>query len=422
MSENDRIVFGGVDTHRDTHVAAVVDAAGRVLGSAPFRADVPGYERLNNWLGSLGRVVRVGIEGTGSYGAGLARYLTGVGVEVVEVNRPNRQLRRRFGKTDVTDAQAAARAALNGQATGLPKSGNGPVEAIRMLTVVRRSAIKARTQAINQLHALVVTAPDQVKHQLRGLSPKARVNVCAGFRPGDGDTTIAYAKHVLCLLARRYQTLTAEIGELDTRIKDLCARANPALLATTGIGPDTAAALLVAAGDNPERMRSEASFAALCGASPVQASSGSIVRHRLNRGGDRQANNALWRIATTRMRCDQTTIEYAQRRQAEGKTRREIIRCLKRYIARQVYRLLTGPPSTPDGADLRCLRQNTRNHPRSGRHSPTNPPNKPLTTRTRPPPQPPPRYPIPPMAHRTKPDLTNTHNGGGPLVGAGLTP
>ena len=132
MSENDRIVFGGVDTHRDTHVAAVVDAAGRVLGSAPFRADVPGYERLNNWLGSLGRVVRVGIEGTGSYGAGLARYLTGAGVKVVEVNRPNRQLRRRFGKTDVTDAQAAARAALNGQATGLPKSGNGPVEAIRM--------------------------------------------------------------------------------------------------------------------------------------------------------------------------------------------------------------------------------------------------------------------------------------------------
>ena len=229
-----------------------------------------------------------------------------------------------------------------------------------MLTVARRSAIKARTQAINQLHALVVTAPDQVKHQLRGLSPKARVNVCAGFRPGDGDTTIAYAKHVLRLLARRYQTLTSEIGELDTRIKDLCARANPALLATTGIGPDTAAALLVAAGDNPERMRSEASFAALCGASPVQASSGPIVRHRLNRGGDRQANNALWRIATTRMRCDQTTIEYAQRRQAEGKTRREIIRCLKRYIARQVYRLLTGPPSTPDGADLRCLRQNTR--------------------------------------------------------------
>ena len=360
MSEDDRIVFGGVDTHRDTHVAAVVDATGRVLGSAPFRADVPGYERLNNWLGSLGRVVRVGIEGTGSYGAGLARYLTGAGVEVVEVNRPNRQLRRRFGKTDVTDAQAAARAALNGQATGLPKSGNGPVEAIRMLTVARRSAIKARTQAINQLHALVVTAPDQVKHQLRGLSPKARVNVCAGFRPGDGDTTIAYAKHVLRLLARRYQTLTAEIGELDTQIKDLCARANPALLATTGIGPDTAAALLVAAGDNPERMRSEASFAALCGASPVQASSGPIVRHRLNRGGDRQANNALWRIATTRMRCDQTTIEYVEKRRAEGKTRREIIRCLKRHIARQVYRLLTDPPPTPDGADLRCLRQKTR--------------------------------------------------------------
>ena len=184
MSENDRIVFGGVDTHRDTHVAAVVDATGRVLSSAPFRADVPGYEQLGDWLGSWGRVAQVGIEGTGSYGAGLSRHLISIGVEVAEVNRPNRQLRRRFGKTDATDAQAAARAVLSGQATGLPKSGNGPVEAIRMLTVVRRSATKARTQTINQLHALVVTAPDQVKHQLGGLSPKARIKVCAAFRPG----------------------------------------------------------------------------------------------------------------------------------------------------------------------------------------------------------------------------------------------
>ena len=360
MSENDRIVFGGVDTHRDTHVAAVVDATGRVLSSAPFRADVPGYERLNNWLGSWGRVAQVGIEGTGSYGAGLSRHLISIGVEVAEVNRPNRQLRRRFGKTDATDAQAAARAVLSGQATGAPKSGNGPVEAIRMLQMVRRSATKARTQTINQLHALVVTAPDQVKHQLGGLSPKARVKVCAAFRPGTAQTTIAYAKKTLRLLARRYQALTAEIQQLDTEIRPLCARVNPALLSAPGVGPDTAAALLVTAGDNPERMRTEASFAALCGASPVQASSRRIVRHRLNRGGDRQANNALWRIATTRMRCDQTTIEYVEKRRAEGKTRREIIRCLKRHIARQVYRLLTDPPPTPNGADLRCLRQNTQ--------------------------------------------------------------
>ena len=229
-----------------------------------------------------------------------------------------------------------------------------------MLSVASRSAIKARTQAINQLHALVVTAPDQVKHQLQELSPRARVKGCAAFRPGTAQTTIAYAKKTLRLLARRHQALTAEIQQLDTEIKQLCARANPALLAAPGIGPETAATLLVTAGDNPHRLTSEASFAALCDASPVQASSGRIVRHRLNRGGDRQANNALWRIATIRLRTDPRTIEYAQKRQAEGKTRKEIIRCLKRYIARQVYQLLTNPHQTPSGAHLRCLRQNTQ--------------------------------------------------------------
>ena len=172
MLENRKGICGGVDTHRDVHMAAVVDTAGRVLGSAPFTTDTAGYEQLSDWLQSHGSVVRVGVEGTGSYGAGLARYLTTIGVKVVEVNRPNRQLRRRWGKTDATDAEGAARAALNGQATGLPKSGNGPVEGIRMLAVARRSAVKARTQAINQLHALVVTAPQQVKHLLEGVSSR----------------------------------------------------------------------------------------------------------------------------------------------------------------------------------------------------------------------------------------------------------
>ena len=360
MSEGQVDVYGGVDTHRDVHVAAVVDSTGRVLGTAPFAANKAGYEQLGDWLQSHGRVVRIGVEGTGSYGAGLARYLTEAGVEVVEVNRANRQLRRRLGKTDTADAQAAARAVLNGQATAVPKSGNGPVEAIRMLTVARRSATKARTQAINQLHALIVTAPDQVRHQLGGLAPKARVKTCAGFRPGTADTTIRYAKAALRSLARRYQTLTAEIKELTTQINHLCAQVNPALLAAPGVGADTAATLLVAAGDNPERMHSESSFAALCGVSPVQASSGRTVRHRLNRGGNRQANQALWRIATTRMRRHQPTIAYVQKRQTEGKNRREIIRCLKRHIAREIHQLLTNPPDTPDGAHLRCLRKNTR--------------------------------------------------------------
>ena len=358
MGEDGRVVFGGVDTHRDVHVAAVVDTLGRVLGSASFQADAAGYEQLGDWLRSLGRVIRVGVEGTGSYGAGLARYLMAAGVEVVEVNRPNRQLRRqRGGKTDSVDAEAAARAAASGQATAVPKSGVGPVECIRMLWVARRSAVKARTQAANQIHALVTTAPEHLKRQLRGKKLKARVRVCARWRPGEEQTTAAYAKMALRHLARRYQALDTEIAQLEAEIRRLCAKANPALLAAKGVGPDTAAALLVAAGDNPGRMKSEKSFAALCGTSPVQASSGQTIRHRLNRGGNRQANSALWRIATTRMRTDAATKDYVTRRKAEGKKKKEIIRCLKRHIAPQIYRLLTNPPPTPNCVRLRTRRQ-----------------------------------------------------------------
>ena len=185
MSDGRVDVFGGVDTHRDTHVAAVVDGAGRVLGSQSFAAEETGYQRLVAWLGLRGRLVRVGVEGTGSYGAGLARYLTAAGIEVVEVNRPNRQLRRqKGGKTDSVDAEGAARAAASGEATAVPKSGVGPVECIRMLGVTRRSAVKARTQAANQIHSLAVTAPEGVKHQLKGMKLKAMVKVCARSDPG----------------------------------------------------------------------------------------------------------------------------------------------------------------------------------------------------------------------------------------------
>ena len=360
MAGQDRIdevvVFGGVDTHRDTHVGAVVDSAGRLLGSAQFRADLAGYARLVAWMEARGRVSRVGVEGTGSYGAGLTRYLLGARIEVVEVNRPNRQLRRRRGKDDHTDAEAAARAALSGEATAVPKSGDGPVEAIRMLRLVRRSAVKARTQAANQIHSVLTVAPEPLKAQLDNMNLKAQVRICARFLPS-GESTVSYAKQALRRLARRYQTLEIEIAQLDVDIRRLCAEANPALLAAEGVGPDTAAALLVAAGDNPERMKSERSFAALCGVSPVQASSGRTVRHRLNRAGNRQANSALWRIATTRMRTDSRTQAYVAKRHAQGKKRTEIIRCLKRHIAREIYRLITNPPPTPNCAKLRRQRQ-----------------------------------------------------------------
>ena len=353
-------VFGGVDTHKDVHVAAAVDAAGRLLGTASFPSHSAGYEQLWSWLSAWGTVERVGVEGTGSYGAGLARCLTRLGAVVVEVNRPNRQLRRRRGKSDTVDAEAAARAALGGDATAQPKSGTGAVEAIRMLSVARRSALKARTQAANQISGLIVTAPEHLKDRLRTLTGAKAADACARLRPHTApDPLTAAAKTALRSLARRYHTLTAEIDALDAELLSLCEQANPALLSAPGVGPDVAAALLTAAGDNPHRMHSEASFAALCGASPVQASSGTTVRHRLNRGGNRHANNALWRITISRMRTDQRTIDYTRRRQAQGKTRREITRCLKRYIAREIYRLLTDPPPTPNGADLR--RQRTHN-------------------------------------------------------------
>jgi transposase len=360
MQDRQADVTGGVDTHGEQHVAAVIDVVGRILGTAAFAADAAGYRRLLCWMRSFGQVTQVGVEGTGAYGAGLARYLTGQGVLVTEVSRPNRQARRRRGKSDTTDAEAAARAALNGDASGLPKAGNGPVEAIRTLRVARRSAMKARTQAANQIRDLIVTAPDDLRAQLSGLGTSARVRLCARFRPGQVSDPAQAARRTLRCLARRHQALTAEIDELDQSIGQLCAQAGPALLAARGVGPEVASVLLIAAGDNPGRMRTEASFAALCGSSPVEASSGKIIRHRLNQGGNREANNALWRIAMVRLTCDRRTRDYAARRRSEGRSDREIIRCLKRYIAREVYQLITSPPALPAGAELRAHRTTAR--------------------------------------------------------------
>ena len=245
-------VVGGVDTHRDTHVAAAVDTAGRLLGTASFAVNAAGYRDLVAWSRSHGQVACVGVEGTGSYGAGLARHLRCQGVGAVEVNRPNRQTRRRRGKSDTVDAEAAARAALCGEATAKPKSSDGPVEAIRILQTTRRSAVKARTCAANQIHGLVVTAPEHLKAHLSGLSKAALIGVCARLRPDSAtDEVTAAAKTALRTLARRHQTLSAEIDDLNAELLRLCEKANPALLSTLGVGTDTAAALLITVGDNP---------------------------------------------------------------------------------------------------------------------------------------------------------------------------
>lgn len=357
--QHDKCVVGGVDTHGEIHVAAAVDEAGRILGTESFPATPAGYRALHAWLGRHGQLMRVGVEGTGSYGKGLCRYLTAEGVEVIEVNRPDRQRRRRRGKSDPVDAESAALAALNGEASATPKSGDGLVESLRALVVARRSAVKARTQAANQLRDLIVTAPDQLRCRLSGLDTEQRVEICARFRPGEmtqAEAMVEATKFALRSLAQRHLQLTAEIDTLETHITQLCAHINPGLLGARGVGAHVAAALLIAAGDNPDRMHSEAAFAALCGVSPVEASSGKVARHRLNRGGNRQANWALWAITLVRMSHDPTTAAYVARRTREGKTKREIIRCLKRHIAREMYKLITQPVVVPAGADLRHAR------------------------------------------------------------------
>jgi transposase len=342
-------VIGGVDTHGATHHAAAILMTGRRLADREFPATSSGYADLLTWLASFGRLAAIGVEGTGSYGAALARHLRAAGLTVVEVDRPDRKDRRRRGKSDPLDAYRAAEAVLSGRAATVPKTADGIVEAIRALHTTRASAIKARRAALCQLRALLVTAPPCLREQLTGLRAPALATACLALVPGpDLADPAAATRCALAALARRHQALTAEITALDAQIKPLVDQAAPALVALHGAGPETAAQLLITAGDNPQRLRSEAAFAALCGVSPIPASSGQTHRHRLNRGGDRQANRALHVIAIARLRTDPATRAYRDRRAAQQLSNRDITRCLKRYLAREVYHALTSPPPPDD--------------------------------------------------------------------------
>jgi transposase len=261
-------------------------------------------------------------------------------VTVLEVNRPNRQNRRLRGKTDTVDAEAAARAVLNGQAHVIPKAGTGPVEAVRQLRIARSGAMKARTAAANQLHSLCDTAPDTIRAQLAGMTLRKKVATAERWRPGDALTAEAAAKRAIATVARRWRVLDDEARDLSRYIKKILDDIAAELVALHGVGYETAGQLLVTAGDNPERLHHEKSFAALCGSSPVQASSGRTNRHRLNRGGDRLANSALWTIVLVRMQSHAPTKAYVERRTAEGLSKREIMRCLKRYVARELFPLI----------------------------------------------------------------------------------
>ena len=349
MPDQQQAVIGGIDCHTDFGVAAALDPLGRVLGTESFPATRAGYRLTHTWLASFGPITTVGVESTGSFGAALTRSLIDQGCRVIEINQPHPHLRSRRAKNDAIDAEAAARKVLSGEATAAAKDTTGIVEAIRQLSITRNSAVKARAAALCQLGDLLVTAPAVLREQLdtrRTLEGKA--SVCARLRPDPNrlaDPAQA-AKAALRSLGRRVAQLGAEAGELGRRLDRLVATAAPTTLSRLGCGTHHTATLLVAAGENIDRLSSEASFAHLCAAAPVPASSGRTQRHRLNFAGNRSANRALHMIVIVRLRYCERTRSYMERRLAEGKTKKEAIRCLKRFVARELYRTLRADLST----------------------------------------------------------------------------
>jgi transposase len=344
-------VIGGVDTHKHTHYAAAIDDQGRLLGHREFSATARGYRELLEWFRSHGQIVTIGVEGTGNFGAALTRHLSASGERVLEVNKPNRQARHMEGKSDRLDAEQIARAVLAKTGTATPKSKSGPVEVIRILRAARSSAIRARTQAFNLLFHTMVSGPSEVRDGLVDLTKRTLVNRCLALEPETEallelidepeEMVLAGVKLTLRDLARRWKVLDAEVKELSCQIKALVEHVAPDLVELFGVSAELAGQFLVTVGDNPERIRNEAAFAKLCGVSPKPASSGRTNgRHRLNRGGDRAANSALYIVTIVRLRHHEATRDYVARRTAEGLSKREIMRCLKRYIAREVFAAL----------------------------------------------------------------------------------
>jgi transposase len=335
-------IVAGIDCHARAHQAVALDDRGRRLGERAFPATQAGYAQLLGWLRRFGAVEAVGVESTGAYGAGLTRALTAAGLRVVEVNQPHAHTRHRRGKSDAIDAESAARKVLSGEATAVPKDTTGTVEAIRLLRTARASAVKARAVALTQLGELLVTAPAALREQVPGKTLRGRAAGCARLCPDPTRLAepLQAAKLALRRLAQRIQALDGEIAALDRHLTALVATAAPRTTALLGVGTGHAGQLLVTAGQNFSRLRSEAAFARLCGAAPLPASSGQTVRHRLNPGGDRAANSALHMIAVVRLRYCERTRAYAARRTAEGRSKKEILRCLKRYLAREVFHTL----------------------------------------------------------------------------------
>ena len=332
-------IYCGIDTHDNTHHAAIITATGVLIEHCQFDTTAAGYEKLSFWIRSHGNPVSVGIEGTSSYGAGISRHLRRHQIKVVEVPRPNRKLRRSVGKSDPIDAEAAARAVLARHQLSESKYGDGPIEAIRALRVARSSAVKSATASMNTIRSMLVTAPEALRAQLRGYSTTALLDACIALDADTARLTDPTHATILALrsLATRTRQLRMEANELKKHLAKLVAEVAPETSNVFGLGPDTAAAMLITVGDNPARLKSESSFAHLCGVAPIPASSGKTTRHRLHRGGDRRANQALHTAVVVRLRYSDKAREYAERRRSEGKSMPEIIRCQKRYLAREVF-------------------------------------------------------------------------------------
>ena len=317
MLTESTLTVAGADTHTDTIHVAAISMTGAAIGDREFPTTRSGYAAAIRFLTLLGQLERIGVEGTASYGAGFTRALTAAGIEVVEVTRAVKSTRRLKGKSDPLDAYSAARTTLAGDGLATPK--DDATSGLRALQIARRSAVKHRTAVINQIKAMLVSAPDTVREKYRGLTTLRLIEALARCRP-DAQTD-PWAQSVLNaakMLAQRVQFLETQADALEAQIEALVTAANPGLRAAYGVGPDTAAQLLITAGANPHRLHSEAAFAALCGVAPVPASSGKTTRHRLSRGGDRAANNALFRIALVRMSCHQPTKNYVQRQLGLG--------------------------------------------------------------------------------------------------------
>lgn len=350
-------VIAGIDTHADTHHVALVTEYGKRLGDRKFLAIGSGYREIAAYLTSFGPVTAVGVEGTGSYGAELSRVLAGHGFTVREVNRPNRAERRLRGKSDPLDAYQAAESVLSDRGTSTPKTRDGYVEALRVLRTARTSAMKARTAVLNQISGVLTAATDEVRAKYRGMDSEARARAMATSRPsGNPSDPLMATLLTLKRMGARHRFLSQEIAETDAELAAIVSTHAPELLEVNGVGTVVASQLLVTFGDNPERLGSEASFAALAGVAPIPASSGKTTRHRLSRGGDRQANSALHSVVLSRMATDQRTREYVVKRTEEGKGKKEIIRCLKRYVAREIFRVMKSPRLVPLSNDLRPLR------------------------------------------------------------------